>query len=709
MSGTSAIPDLAARMRGLHVDLREDLDFSRQIHAGKPAYLVRDPVSFKTHRFDAEDYAVLTALDANQSLGATFKQLLEAGKLADDQEEKFYEFILSLHRAGFLNLPLADGRLLYQRFKAQQAMRRKNRFFSIICLDIPLWNPDRFLNQTVRYVRPVFSRAGAVVWAAVVALALYLAITRRHELAEPLTGLLAARNLLIMWAVLSCLKFFHEMGHAYACKYYGLHVPMLGVYLVVGTPCAYVDASASWGLPSRARRIFIALAGMYVEMFIAALALIVWAVTMPGLINSIAFNVALLASVTTVLFNLNPLMRYDGYFVLSDILNVPNLGQRAHAALAGFAKRRLLGMTPNEPVASSRHGGILLLYGMAAPLYRLFVMAAITVLLASRFYMIGLLMGVLYLAFTLVRQLRRMTAYLWFAEETAPVRGRAVACSVVGLVGVPAVLALLPIRISTQVSGVALAGVESVVRAETAGFVTEVLAEPGEVVRPDQPIVVLANDAVDETLTEARVRLEIAQLRRDAYRPIDPGKAMEEDHRVAACREELAHRRRQADALEIRTSQPGRVCRIVSKSDTGSFVPVGGEIAAVASGPSEVRALLDSDQFASVRPVAGQTVECRLASAPGRVVEGVIDRVGPAGERSIPLASLTHVAGGDIQVGATGDALQPYFLVVIRLDENHAVPRHGAKVRVRMPGGFEPLALHCYRYVARFIDTLQKS
>lgn len=711
VNSSTSVPNLAARLRQTRVDLRRDLEISRHLFRGEPSYVMRDPVTGQSHCFSFADYRVLVSLDPDQSLGQIFEKLVRRGDLLDTQEDRFYEFILFLHRANFLNLPLTDGRSLYRRFVARRSAKQRARVFSFVYLDIPFWNPDAFLGRTLRFVKPLFSRWFFFAWLLLVVGAICTGFARRHELLDPLSGLLAAQNLLLMWFTLAGLKLIHELGHAYACKHYGLHVPTLGVYLVAGVPCAYVDASASWSLSDRGKRIVISLAGMYFEMIVSATAMFVWAMTPPGLLNAMAFNIIFLASAATVVFNINPLMRYDGYFVLCDLCEIANLGQRSNEYVAASLKRWLLGIPRREPIRDRRLRLILLSYGLLAPGYRIFVLIAIATVLASRFFLVGLILGIVYLGYLLARVLKQMTDYLWRAEETAPVRRRAVALSVVAIAGAPCLAAAIPVRLAIQTPGVVFAGRETVVRAETPGFVVAVSAHSGQDITIGDPLVQFSNDTVAEQLAEAQARLTAAAVRRDAYRFSEPATAMEEQQRAAAYQQEVQRRTQQVAALDVRAPAGGRLVTCLRPTEVGCYIPSGGEIATIVSGIAEIRALLREDDVFAVRPRVGQVVECRVASEAGRTLAGVIERVSAAGDRRIQLPALTHAAGGDIAVSPeSGEATQPYFLLVVRLaDGDSPGLHHGMTATICLPARRESIAIHLYRRLARFVDTIRKA
>lgn len=201
--------------------------------------------------------------------------------------------------------------------------------------------------------------------------------------------MLTLSNVPILWCLLVGLKTFHELGHAYACKRFGGTVPEMGAMIMMGTPCAYVDASSSWGFPNRWHRMIVALAGMYFESMLAMVAILVWLATDTGQLHSAAQYAIVLSTVVTIGFNANPLMRYDGYFILSDLVNIPNLHRDAKAAGSGFIKWILYGV-PQKAVASRRSVNMAMTaFGIACMLDQVTVSLGIATLLTLSVPIVG--------------------------------------------------------------------------------------------------------------------------------------------------------------------------------------------------------------------------------------------------------------------------------------------------------------------------------
>lgn len=702
-------PDFAARLRDVRVGVREDLDVSRHVFRGKPCYILRDPLTFQSHRFDPADYEILVSIDAAQRLGDTFAAFVECGRLAEEDEQRFYQFVFQLHQMGFLKLPIADDKVLYRRYQARQKAKARQRITGILFMQVPLWDPAAFLNRTMRYARPLFSRWFFLLWLVTVSVAIGVLAVRWGDVLEPLNGLLAARNLGLIWITLVVLKIFHEFGHAYACKNFGGHVPEMGAYFIAFTPCAYVDATASWGFSRKRERLIVCLGGMYVEVFIAALAVFVWVLTGPSLLNALAYNVIFLAGVTTVLFNVNPLMRFDGYYVASDLLEIPNLRSRSSQYVLECLKRIFLGIRTPRPPESRSLRATLLVFGVCASIYRLLVLTGIAALIAVKFLVLGLLLAGVFLTMFVVNVGRKLHAYLWHADETAPVRRRAVATGLAVAFGLPVALALVPLRTRVTVGGVVAGREETVVRAETAGFVTAAPRIGGETVTGGDLLVALENAAVRETLLEVEAEIEAARIRRDAYRLDQPAIAQQETQRLESLRFERDRRARRVEALSIRAPTAGAVVATIRETDIGRFINIGEPLATIVSGQWRIRVQLTEDQMSACQPRIGDEIVFRSKAAPGRSIPSVIERIRPAGARAVDAEALTHAGGGDIVVSKEGATREPYFEIIVA-PQQHAARflRHGLTGRVQFTAGREPIGLFAYRRVLRFIDALSQ-
>ncbi len=703
----AAQPSLADRLAHVRVDTRDDLEVTRHVFRGRVSYVVTDPVNFRSHSLGVGDYQLFAAIRRDEPLGSTLDWLTASGVISPDGAEDFYAFVLELHSAGFLSLPVSNADVLYERHLRKRALARRRVLSAPLFFRIPVWNPDRFLESTVGLVRPLFSRAFMLAWAVLGLLALVVVAARWREVVEAAAGLLRLESLAVTWVVLVLLKLFHELGHGYACRLRGGAVPEMGVFMILLTPCAYVDASAAWGFSRLRDRQLVNLGGMYFESLVAIPAVLVWAAVDPGPLRDVLFLIAMTASVTTIGFNLNPLMKFDGYHVLADASGMPNLQSRSFEAVGTVARRRLLGL--EVPPVPRPDRAILLAYGVAAIAYRVVLILAIATLLAVRFGTVGLLAASVYVAANVLGRLRRLVRYLVADEETRPVRGRAVAAAALAVLGIPAAMLAIPVPSVVRADGVVQPERREVVHAPVSGTLDGVLVRPGDAVEPETPVVRLADPSLDAVIAAAEARLEAARIRRrlaeaEPERPAAIEQARRMVVHAARVREE---RRDDRERLAVTVPSAGRLLSGPEPRERGRWVEAGEPIAVVGGGPAVVRMLLTEADLVDASPAPGQPVEIRLPGETGPPRLGRIRSVAPAGSRDVDLAALTAVGGGGIATDAEGTAFdQPFFTVTIALDEPPPAGRDGSRAAVRMPGEPATVARQLYRRFRAFVDRL---
>ncbi|MFG0259548.1 MAG: hypothetical protein ACF8LK_04265, partial [Phycisphaerales bacterium JB041] len=493
MNAAPAQQSIADRLRDVVVSLRGELDISRHVFRDGPAYIVRDPVTFATHRFDPEDYRVIAALRQDSTLSQTFEKLVAHGVIDRSEEDDYYALILELHQRSLLSLPVNDADTLFQRFDRKRRAEQLSKVLGVFFLRVPLINPDRFLARTLPLFRWLFTTPAFIAWLLLAAAAGVVAISRFDELSAPVLTMLDGNNVYMLFAALLGLKVIHEFGHAYACRSFGGRVPEMGVFLVLFTPLAYVDATDSWTFTKTRRRAIVTLGGVYFESIIGAIAVFVWAATDASILNTLAYQVIVLATITTTLFNLNPLLRYDAYYLVSDLSGVPNLRARCQEAVAGLCKRVLFGLrhsADGEP--TPLHPG-LTAFGLAQISYRVVLMITISTVLIMKFGSAGLLMAVLLNSLTLGKSAIKLVRYLIASEEIAPVRARAIFTTAAATAGLTAGVLLLPLPWPVNARGVVSFESIQTLRAPQPGVLTALPARQGEHLSLGSPLAPLQN------------------------------------------------------------------------------------------------------------------------------------------------------------------------------------------------------------------------
>jgi len=704
--------EIISRLGPAYVGLRPDLEIHRHVFQGVPSYVIRDPLTLQCHRVSLDEYSILIHLSDQRSLADTFDSLVKMEKLKPEDQEAYYNFILMLHRLAFLKLPISDDKLLYRRFKAKQDARRKEKWMSALFLRIPIFNPDPFLNKTAKWAIPLFSRWFFIVWLVSVLLCGVLVVTKRDELFAPLTQICNTPNIICMWVILIALKVFHEFGHAYACKVRGGHVPEMGLYLIACTPCAYVDVTSSWSFTRKQDRLAVGLAGVYVESILAMAGLLVWLVANPSMIGAVAYKVFFLASVVTVFMNINPLMRFDGYYVLSDLLEIPNLRAKSQQYVIQILKRIFLGIkTPVQNVRGIMKL-ILFIFGIAGTLYKTTVVLSIAALIASKVYLVGILIAVFYVGITLFGIVRRLLFYLWKSQECKAARVRVVTTSIILVVGIPMILLYVPIPGYIHISGQVVKEKETIARSSVDGFVREVSVESGQCVQSETILAKLENLQIQEKYFEAQARLKSAQIKLDAYQKntAKPETAIEQETIVTTLMSETKHQLKNVSKLEVHAESEGIFIGNSLQKETGRFVRTGDILGTIISGDWAVKILLNEQDMVEARPRVGQSADFRLASQPATLLKGIITRISPMGSHEVNMPVLTSLGEGDIMANSfTKETLEPYYEVTITFDKAdvHNL-RYGMMGKIRLPANTKPIETCIKQKLLRFMNNLNR-
>ena len=381
-------------------------------------------------RFTPPAYLVISLMNGQRTVQEIWD--LSCERLGDDvlTQDEMISLLAQLHQSDVLR---GDGipDLAESSERARRVGRRKKMMGLInpLAIRIPLLDPDKFLTATLPAVRPIMSWIGALTFIVVVVTAAVLAGLNWPRLTNNIADrVLAAESLLMLLLTYPFVKAVHELGHGYVLKRWGGEVHEMGVMFLVFMPVPYVDASDTAALRKKWRRAFVGAAGILVEAFLAALALFVWLNAEEGMVRAIAFNVMLIGGVSTLLFNGNPLLRFDGYYVLSDLIEAPNLGNRSNRYLGYLIQRHLFGVEHSEPLATAPgEARWLVFYSIASFCYRIFIMTVIISLVATKFFVIGVVLAmwatVLMVGLPLAKQLRFLFTSPVLHRNRRPCRG----------------------------------------------------------------------------------------------------------------------------------------------------------------------------------------------------------------------------------------------------------------------------------------------
>ena len=635
------------RVAALRPRLRGHVRIHRHVYRGEIWYVVEDRVAGKYHRFNPSSYRVIGLLDGERTLQQVWDRLAAAMDEHTPSQDELVQLFGQLYAADLIQCDVTpDVAELFERGGKQRKAKLLQRFANPVSLRFPLLDPDAWLGRVLKVAGPLARLPGLMLWLAVVAPALLLAPSHWGELTGNINErLLAVDNLLLLALLFPLLKAAHEAGHGLAAKRFGGEVHEMGVMLLVLFHVPYVDASSSSAFASRWPRMLVGAAGMLTELFIAAVAFYLWLALEPGFARSLVFNVIVLASLTTLMFNANPLLRYDGYYILADAIESPNLGQRATDYWGWLLRYHLFGQHQAEPPQSTPgERRWFLVYAPLALAYRMFVLFSIAVFIASRYFFVGVLIAAWGIVASLivpwVRGLKRLAGDP--ALEPQAGRVRRVLWAAGALIAL--LLFVVPLPHHSMATGVVWPSDNAVLRAQGAGFLSRLLVRPGSVVQQGQAVAELLDPALDARLGEQRGKLEMARARHDAVFGVTPSRAAMLAEEVKREQAALATLEEEAARLVVRAEVAGVLLLPRPDDLPGRFFRRGEVLGHIDTAePPRVRLVLPQWQSTAV-----QGFEVRLPQQPVRSFDATLVRSVPAAARDLPSPALGIAAGGDI-------------------------------------------------------------
>lgn len=686
------------RVADLKPRLRSHATIHRHPYRGKICFTLQDHTSERFHQFSPSAYYIIGLMDGRRTVQELWD--LATSHLGDEAptQDQLIQLLGQLHSADVLQCEVRpDTAELFGRHHKQQAQKWQNRLFSVLSWRFSVMDPERLLQGLLPYAQPFFSWGGAIVWLFVVLPALFLMGTYWTDLTEnTLDHILAPQNLLLLWILFPILKLFHELGHGLAIKAFGGEVHDIGIMILVLTPVPYVDASAAWGFHDKNKRMIVGAAGMMVELFIAALAFFLWMNIEPGITRTFAYNTILIASVSTLLFNANPLLRFDGYYIFSDFLEIPNLRKRANKYLGYLCERYLFGHQEAQAApATLSERGWFVSYGVASFFYRILIVVGILLFLLDEFFALGVIFSVFGLVAWVFFPIGKGVKFLFTNPGIRNVHPRAILITI-GLFSLLIVLiAYFPFPYRTTAEGVIWIPDEARVRAGTEGFVDRLVALPGSLVHPGDLLFECSNPDLKAkvTILEARLR-EIDALLRQEWLENRLNAAILQEKRdyIEA---ELTQKRIRLNKLHI-TSQHHGTFMVPNAIDLpGRFVMRGQELGYVIDfNTITIRAVVPQDDIDLVQ-YQTKSVHARLAENLSEITPSVIRRMVPTATDDLPSSALGSAGGGELATNPmeteTPKAVKKAFHLDLVLPSIQESVNMGGRVYLLFDHGWKPL------------------
>jgi putative peptide zinc metalloprotease protein len=716
MAGSSrAYSESWHRVAHLRLALRSSVQVRKQLFRGETWYLLQDPFKNRFFRLSRAAYAFVARLQPARSVDEAWTLCVDRDPEQAPGQGEVIRLLAQLYHADLLycDLPI-DSLQLFKRYQKRRSSEQRSKLLNLMFLRIPLFDPSPVLKRFSATAQLLTSRASVFVWLLLLAWAGKSLLENGDQLLVEARQLLAIDNLILLYAGLILVKSLHELGHTLVCNRFNGEVHTLGIMLIVFAPVPYMDATASWAFRARRERILVACAGMMFEFFAAACAALVWAATSAGWVHSLALNMLIVASISTLVFNANPLMRYDGYYILSDLLNMPNLQARAQSQLKYFGQRYLFALRQGvDPASNRREAFYLSGYGLLSSLYRLLVYTSIVLFVADRYFLVGFLLALLCVLNWVVLPIGKLLKYVLSAPELEPVRLRSIGIGLLLVLLSTLIVTQLPVPRQIRIPGVIHALGSYDLNSETDGFLSEILIADGAHVSQGQVLAKMDNPylRIDIRQLDAQRQEILLLLQQDRVQNSDQTRKSLRQ-RLVSLDNSLSDLRQRAAALTIIARVDGVWAAPLLAARRDSWILRGEQLGRIVTrGTYEFTAVLVQENAASLFAQADSTdsSSLKLRGSEFHSLKLATLAIVPFEQTALPSAVLGWQAGGTIPTRVDDRrglvALEPFFQVKARLS-----PQHGVKVvdgqsgimRIRLPA--QPMLQQALRKLRQFIQ-----
>lgn len=710
---TRTFSDAWHRVAPVRAALRTGVQAHRQFFQGEHWVILRDTLGSDWFRVSAEAYRFISRLSLERTIDAVWQETLLVEPEQALSQEEVVQLLGQLNLSNLLQYDRNTAAAsLFERYTRRRNKERLALWMGFLSIRIPVFDPDQWLEKARPLIDALLSRTGITLYLLLLTTGILALINRADDLFQQSAGILAPGNLILLYVGFIIAKLVHELGHAAVCKYHGGEVHTLGLMLLMFAPMPYVDASSSWGFRNRMQRVFVGFAGVLSELSVAAVAALIWANTAPGTLNALAYNVIFAASVSTALFNLNPLLRFDGYHILVDLLDTPNLYQRSREQIRYLIERFLFQLPSTQPAAHNRAEVIILpLYGILSLLYWVVLMFTILFFIAQQYLDLGVALAWIMGFSVLVMPVFKLLRYLITNPKLGAQRTRAIL--ITGLLGVTGIgiVGILPAPDRVRIEGVVEAPRYRQLYTDAAGRIVERVAAPGNRVEAGQPLLRLENP--DLLLEIEAVKAQLAQLQAQELRAVTQAVAdLSPLHQQrVAIEQNLAQLEQQRDALTVTAPINGIWSTPEFEATLGRWVTRGGQLGSIVEGGDW--------RFVAVLPQVGthlfedhiQQAEIRLTGQEGDNILARNTRVVPHENGILPSRALGMAGGGEIAVDPADPhgltAAEPFFRVQAELPDLSGaapLPAHGRLGVMRLTLSSRPLLIQWERGLRQFLQ-----
>ncbi|MEN8838771.1 MAG: hypothetical protein ABF266_11470 [Celeribacter marinus] len=704
------------RIAELRVGLRPGISVRKHTYRGEDWYVYYEAAHCGFFRARPETHALIMEISPDRMLNDIWRSYADKSPKTAPGQQDFFDLISALYSA---NLIYVEGGVSETHILERALGKKKKplpaRISELLFFRIPLWDPEPFLKRNAAAIRAIYS------WPAIAFVTMILIwagiefVLNSDRAFSQSSNILQISNVIPLYIAIFITHFFHELSHAALTKYYGGHVRTMGVMLLMMTPLPYADLTSVWNFRDKWRRAAVGAAGMYADLFSCAVATILWAYAPPGALNEIALNLMFVTAVYTFVFNVNPLMRFDGYYILSDLVEIPNLHTAAKTQFNAFFSTKFLKEQENpNDVVSSRRRAFLIGFFITSNIYRIMIMLGIVLFVADQYLGLGLLVAaaLAYNAFVApVAKAIKPLRNPYFLRKHS--RKLTVAFGV-GVVVLGAFL-FVPLPDNRRLDGVIEAQQRTRVFVPVDGHLAQVTQRSGARVIAGEPIATFENSELELQRRGLAARLQGARARRAQAISSDSVELAAIDEEITALQQSLTYMAAQLEDLVVRAPNSGVWVSTQLTGQVGNWISRGTEIGQVIDDSQYAfQGVLRQEAADGIGGLGKDDVSVKIEGERATSHQISQLQILPYSRRDLPSLALSPLAGGSNAISTedpqAAQAVERFFLITARLDpvRDTSTGLNGRSGWLRMTLEPTPLAAQTVRSLRQFFQRRYK-
>lgn len=634
--------------------LKDNLRFTMRQNGGTISYLVEDEVTGRFFRIGLAQYTFMSMLDGNRNVSTALMKtatLLRENAIDENEAASFTKWAIE---SGLVESETGNSAARRLEQHEQQQKMKMVSYLNPMMMRMPLFSPDPIVSNICRFVGFLISPVGALIWISVVVFGFFHLLQNWTTFYTNRVNSFSAADFIWIGLTWVALKLIHELAHSLVCKKFGGRVHSCGILLLLMIPMPYVDVTSSWRFDNKWKRILTSAAGMLSEIFVAAIACYIWSISSPGPLQYHAGNVIITATLHTLLFNINPLMRFDGYYMLADWLEIPNLSSSGRSWLKGIFKWMYFGNKPQPVKETGLPGLAVRTYGVLAMGWFFVIAIGLSLAASSLIEGFGLIVALIGCVMWVGIPLFKLTKYFLFGTDTER-PNRLWFVSAMSLTALVLAIFMYTCPSPSVVSAPIVIEYEplSIVRSNASGFAKRVHVVDGQTVKKGDLLVTLENPELEQELGSLQIDIQISKLRVNTFFNEEKISQvqLEEESLASLEKKQVELKQRIAD-LTIVAPQDGQVLARELNTLEGQHLQPGTEILSIGQ-PGNIQAVALTQQsdveWVSSNPEA--EVELLIwGRHENSLIDGQISHINPRARDDLPHEAFSATTGGPLAV-----------------------------------------------------------